>query len=231
MALVRDHPGSAVSNYEAGSAVGNVLVSNPEFVATDYERAKTYLERSASLDRNNVNAQFSLILLNASTGHPIDEALLEDMTARLSTVTFNFKFVEALRQLVGWAGAGMPIPESIVSRLYEAALSNETLPASSRAIMLSFLSKYRYTVVGDVQEAVSLALAAVEADPTQPGVRLSLAELAIRLGNYELAESTLEAAEREDRLGRWALQRQALSESLRQKRTASSDAAADVALR
>jgi hypothetical protein len=222
MAMVRDHPNSAVANYEAGAAVANVLVSHPEFVATDYERAKTYFERSASLDRKNVNAQFGLILLRFSTDHPIEEELLEDVTARLSGLTFNFKFVEAFRSLVGWTTSGIAIPERTISRLFEAALSNQTVPARSRAIMLSLLSGYYYGISND-QEAVSLALAAVEQDPTEPSLQVRLADLAIQLGNHEVAAAALEAAARADGLGRWALERQRLTERLAQTRTANAD--------
>lgn len=225
MAVVRDHPESAIANYEAGIAVGNVLISHPEFVATDYERAKTHLERSAALDNESVNAQFALILLSASTDHPIDERLLDDLSGRLSKVTFNFKFVEGLRQLVGWTAAGIAIPNQTVMRVFEAALSNETLPAGGRAVMLSLLSGYRYSV-GDVQEAVGLALAAVEADPSQPALQLALADLAIQLGNVEVATAALRAAEREDRLGRWALKRQELSELLPSTRMSEAPASA-----
>lgn len=223
MATVRDHPRSAAANYEAGAGVANVLVTHPEFVATDYERAKTYFERSAALDPRNVNAQFNLILLCFSTDHPIEEALLEDVTARLSGLAYNFKFVEALRSLVRWTAAGMAIPERTVSRLFEAALSNETAPPRSRATMLSLLSEYYYGI-SNYQEAASLSLAAVEQDPTDPALRIRLAELAFQLGNREVAAAALEVAERQDHLGQWALARQALTERLEQLGTAQSPA-------
>src|SRR5690606_39670060 len=98
--------------------------------------------------------------------------------------------------------------------LFEAALGNQTANQRTRATLLSLLSAYHFSITRDKQKAVSLALAAVEMDPEEPAHRLSLADLALKLGNSSLARTALEEAARYDRLGAFALHRRTLEQKL-----------------
>jgi hypothetical protein len=215
MALVHHHPSSARSNYQAGVALADLSQKDPAVAATHYEQTKRYFDRSTSLDRTAVNGLFGLILLNAINGRPLDARSVDQLVERLSDVPVRFTVVAPFRSLVDWTTKGTVfLPRDTVLRLFGAALGNETSSQRTRATLLSVLSSYHYNVAADVQEAVSLALAAVEEDPTEPVHHLSLADLALKLGNVDLAARELEAVTRNDPLGRFTLQTRELAHSI-----------------
>ncbi|HEY8521767.1 MAG TPA: tetratricopeptide repeat protein, partial [Gammaproteobacteria bacterium] len=202
MAHVRYHPLSARSNFEAGVALATTAAADQL-----YDEIKGYFERATSLDRNSVDGLFGLILLNASTGRPVDEHALDQLGQRLSSVPLRFPIVTPFRYLLDWMRTGpVVLPRDSVVKLFEATLSNPTADTRIRSTLFSLLSAYHYAVSGDIQEAVGLAIAAVEENPSEPAHHLSLAELALTLGNFELAKRELDAVRLNDPFGRFALQ-------------------------
>ncbi|HEX6996741.1 MAG TPA: tetratricopeptide repeat protein [Gammaproteobacteria bacterium] len=222
MSMVRHHPNSSRANYEAGVDLATLVLRNPELGPAYYEQVKDYFERSASLSPTAVNGLFGLILLNATNDKPVDEEAIEQLTDRLSSIPLNYTVVEGFRSLVDWmTKKTVVLPEATIVSLFGAALGNATANHRTRASLLSILSSYYCNVAGNLQEAASLALAAVEQDPGEPAHRLYLAELAIKLGNFELAKRELEVAQRYDRLGQFALRIGTLSELLQEARAKS----------
>ncbi|HZF29674.1 MAG TPA: hypothetical protein VE907_11175, partial [Gammaproteobacteria bacterium] len=231
LASARDHPSSPRSNHEAGSALGNLALRDPELAPRVYDEAKRYLERAAALDEASTTSLFGLILLDATVKRPVDEAELDRLAARLGTVPLRATVVEQFRSLVDWTTRGIVmLPERSVSKLFESALDNPTADRPTRAALLSVLSGYQYSV-GNGQDAVSLAIAAVEEDPAQPVHHISLAKLATLLGNFELAAKEIEAAKRTDALGRFDRELQTVALALEKADSESDAAAPDLALR
>jgi hypothetical protein len=215
LALARNHPDSARSNYEAGLALMAVSQKDTKTVHPYYDQIKYYFERSASLDTTSVNGLFSMLFLNASTSHPIDENDIGVLTRRLSTIPLRFPVADAFQSLVGWLTNGdVHLSRTQLVSLFEAALSNPSIDARTSAALLSFLSSYYHNVAGDDQEAVSLAMAAIQREPSEPGHHLYLAALAQKLGNHELAANELEATKRGDTLGRYSSRARELEESI-----------------
>jgi tetratricopeptide (TPR) repeat protein len=216
MALVRHHPDSAISNYEAGLALAAVAQRNPELAPGYYDAIKSCFERSASLDKTAINGLFGLILLNATNGRPIDDESVDRLEQRLSSIPLNFTVVGAFRSLLGWTqNHTIDLPRDRVVSLFEAALGNRTATRSTKATLLSILSSYYYNVLGEQQEAVSLAMAATNEDPSAPVHHLSLADLALKLGNLQLASRELDAVDRLDPLHRFAVQSRDLDGTLK----------------
>jgi hypothetical protein len=92
------------------------------------------------------------------------------------------------------------------------------------------LSSYHHNVEADLQEAVSLAIAAVEEDPSEPVHHLSLATLAINLRNFDLAAHELDAVRRNDVLARFTVQTRELAQALQRAQTESDQVQLDEAI-
>jgi hypothetical protein len=232
LAAVRDHPLSLRANDEAGTALGYFALKNPERAAEVYDEAKGYLERATALDASVVSPMFGLILLDSAAHRPVDEASIERLAARLSHAKMTPVVGVSFRALVDWLTTRVvALPEPLVAKLFEAALGNPTVDHATRANLFSMLSGYYYNVGGDAQAAVSLALAAVEEDSAQPAHHLNLANLAILLGNFEVASREIEAAGQSDKLGRFTADVRRLAASLPPAAAITADPETDVALR
>jgi tetratricopeptide (TPR) repeat protein len=231
LASARDHPNSPRSNHEAGTALGNLALREPQLAPQVYDDAKRYLERAAELDGASTTSMFGMILLDATVKRPADEAGLDRLATRLRTVPLRPTVIEQFRSLIDWSTRGLvALPEPAVSRLFESALDNPTIDRATRAALLSQLSSYHFGL-GNQQDAVSLAIAAVEEDPAHPVHHISLAKLSILLGNFELASRELEAARRADTLRRFDREVQAVALALEKADSEPGAAATDLALR
>jgi hypothetical protein len=156
------------------------------------------------------------MLLNGNNHLPIDQEDVDELISRLSTAPLTFTVVGAFRSFSDWtAKKVVDLPQQTVLRIYEAALGNPTVEPRTKAQLLSLLSAYYGNVVLDTQEAVSLAMAAVEQDPGEPAFHFSLADLATKLGNFDLAARELIATNQNDRLGRFGKKARDLEASLR----------------
>jgi protein O-mannosyl-transferase len=232
IASARDHPNSVRSNNEAGAALGFMILKNPDLASTLYDDAKTYFERAATLDGATVAPLFGRILLDTAARRPVDEALIERIAARLKEMPIRFIVVEPFRALVDWTSQGVvELPETLVVKLFESAIGNPSAGADTRAMLLSLLSSYHYNVTHDVQNAVSLALAAVEESPADPVHHVSLATLALRLGNRDLARQEIDAARHVDAIGRFDIVLAELAQSLAKADSGAQSAANETGLR
>jgi len=215
MTLVRHHPLSPRSNFEAATTLAEAAQRNPELLDVYEEQIRQHFDLSIDLDKTDVNGLFGLMLFEAWNGHPVDKDVLDRLERRLAQSPLRFTVVGAFRSLLDWMLKGVvKLPPDDVHALFEAALGNQTANQRTRATLLSLLSAYHFSITRDKQKAVSLALAAVEMDPEEPAHRLSLADLALKLGNSSLARTALEEAARYDRLGAFALHRRTLEQKL-----------------
>jgi tetratricopeptide (TPR) repeat protein len=206
MYQVEHHPNSARANFEAGYALGNRMLGNPLIQVLFYDKAKSYFEKAIQLDPNRFPPMFAMVLLNQSTGHQIDQHLLHKLATRLRDAPLNITVVGQFQSLNGWLEKGIvKLSKDQVVALYEQALGNPSASHATRALLLSQLSAYYANTAGDLQGAVATAIAATKEDPSQPVHHISLADLAIRLGNYHLAAAQLARASALDHLGRLTL--------------------------
>ncbi len=216
-ALVRHHPDSPLANYEAGMALGARALKNPALGPRYYAQIKAYFERSTALAPKSVDGLFDLILLDATNARPIDGKVVERLSSRLASAPLSYTVVGSFRSLVSWMTNGsVSMPPDEVLHLFEAAIGNPTTGPQTKGALMSILSSYYFNVANDVQRAVGLAVAATKEDPSEPVNHLSLADIALQLGNYGLAAKELEAVQRNDLLGRFALRSERLAQALRQ---------------
>jgi hypothetical protein len=161
-----------------------------------------------------------MLLLDASAAHPLDGTTIDRLADRLATTSSPLTVIEPFRSFLEWIRRDVvEVPEEVVVRLFTSALDNPTIRPKNRALLFSQLSSY-FHIVGNVQEAVTTAIAAIEEDPSEPAHHISLANLAMLHSNFELAAAEIDAANRMDSLGRWALETRKLSETLASVREA-----------
>jgi len=212
---VRHHPQSARANYEAGYALGTLILGDPISSAVYYHQAATYFKNSVRLDSTAVNGYFGLILLNQVNGGSIDPEDMSEVKYRLSTVPLKFTVIEPFRKLTDWVIKGtVELPTSEVESLFRAAISNPTASAGLKASLFSLLSAYYANAEHNMQNAVTFAIAATKQAPGEPAYHLSLADLAIVLQNYEFARKELREAAQTDTFNRFALKVEALKRKL-----------------
>lgn len=214
--LVRHHPDSALANYEAGMALGARALKNPAAAPHYYGQIKAYFERSSALAPKSVNGLFDILLLDASNSRPVDERVLERLSSRLASAPLSYTIIGSFRSLDDWVTKGaVSLPSDQVVHLFEAAIGNPTTGPQTKGALMSILSAYYFNVDKDVQDAVGMAIAATKEDPSEPVNHLSLASIALQLGNYELAANELEAVKRNDPLGRFTLRSESLAQALK----------------
>jgi len=212
---VQHHPQSARANYEAGYALGTLIIGNPISSAIYYHPAATYFKNSVRLDPTAINGYFGLILLNQLNGKSLDPNYITDLKNRLSTVPLKFTAIEPFRKLTDWVIKGtVELPTSEVESLFTAAISNPTASDGLKASLFSLLSAYYANAEHNMQDAVTFAIAATKQAPGEPAYHLSLADLAIVLQNYEFARTELREAAQTDTFNRFALKIKVLKRRL-----------------
>ena len=137
------------------------------------------------------------------------------MRHRLATSPLTGTVTRPFTSLVNWINAGaVTLKEEEVLQLFSATLDNPSVTASTRAALLTTLATYHLNYTKNKQEAVNSMLAAVHQDPRQPGNHVSLAKLALALGNPDLAWRELRESQRLDKLGAWTAETNALEQDL-----------------
>ncbi len=213
--IAADHsPNSARANYEAGVILATLILRDQKLSLDLYDTAEKYFLRSIKADQNSINGLFSMILLQQSTKKKLSSEIIAELQHRLSESHFTMTIIKPFEKLVDWIIAGaVSLPESTVVSLFEAVLGNPNVPDYAKGILLSHLSAY-YFYLNNPQTAASLALAAVEQSPNQPILHLSLADLAIKLGNHSLASKHLMIADQLDKTRVFQPQIKQLNEEL-----------------
>jgi hypothetical protein len=207
------HPQSARANSEAGL---ELLLATEHFDELNPITAlpvEIYLRKSADLDRSILTSPLNLLLLYAKLGYAPPEDLLTELQRRLREEP-NLPTGQLNTMVKFLADNRVQIEEKHVRALFEAALDNTRHHERTRSILLAIAASYYGNVRGQLQDAVSLALAAVETDPGYVPHRLALADLAIKLGNPGLAAEQLDLALKNDRWGRYRLAMSALQDRL-----------------
>lgn len=198
MIMAEHHPSSPRSVYEAGLVYSNALLRQPTLGEAYYEKARQHFLRATELDETYINGLFAVILLDQTNGKPLDQHLLKKLRQRLASMPLNGTVTAPFRDLVDWTKKqAVSLERNKIVALFEAALGNASAGHGTRAILFSTLSDYFYSV-GELQDAVSFAIAAVNENPNEPILKLSLANLALKLGNYSLAIAELNKVKKLD---------------------------------
>jgi hypothetical protein len=192
-----NHPDSARCQYEAARLIIADGARSNRREAAEHE-ATSYLERAASLDRTQLHAVTSLVLIEAREG-PVDEATLADLAERVRNQRSYSQAGAFMDMLVAASNEPLSLSAADIERLVDAALANPRFPPRVRARILNNFGAYQFNIVRDGDEAVRLTEAAAKEDPTDPYFELNLAKIGLARGNVEDAQRHLHAAEALDK--------------------------------
>lgn len=214
------HPHSARAHLQA--AMGATLVARrlqknhqDQAAALLYARAQEHLQQARRLDDQAVVADFGLLLLDGLQRQDTPQKQLRALRLRLATGPVHISLSSVLVRLVEWQQQGLTrLPHGEVIGLFEAALANPHTPASVRGMENALLGKYYGAMLHDGQKALRYTIAATRSDPSTYQHQLSLASLALQLGDAALARQSLQRAAELDPLHRGAVRRRELGMAL-----------------
>ncbi|ADJ29327.1 tetratricopeptide repeat protein [Nitrosococcus watsonii] len=216
--MAEHHPESPRATYEAGLVYANVILKSPELEKMYYEKARQYFLLSTSLSNAYINGLFAVILLDQTNGRPVDHNLLKKLELRLASMPLNGTVIEPFRGLVDWTEKRVvSLDEDEIVSLFEAALGNGSASHGTRAALFSTLSRYYLNSLGQLQDAVNFAIAAINENPREPIHHLSLADLAVKFDNYSLAIAELNKVKKLDTKGAFTLQIESMEDQIYKK--------------
>lgn len=194
LALVsaEDHPRSPRSLYDAARATIHAEESAGT-LETARGPARDYIKRAMSLDQSDPGLASSY-LLTFWGSRPIPESAVAELERRLhSALSFHSDEFLLLLKALGDGRIVLPLPD--VERLVTAALGNPAASRWTKAMVLNHFGRYQFVIQHDAQTAVQLTLAAAATAPRDPYFRISLANLALALGDTGRARAALSQAE------------------------------------
>lgn len=188
---VYQHSSSAQAHYEAGSTLATLVNAN-DVSATLVARTELHLKASMDLNPNFKLGALSLLYLRCKVGmSPNPDDLFELMRRLRST-----PFAPADRNVLYTAKEMANNGESCLNReqidgLFVAAISNPTVSAYVKSILLSWHADYLWLTAKDMgaaRDALSQSLAIYS---TSPSNLLKWAQLLYISGEFEIAGRTL----------------------------------------
>ena len=220
LAEAAHHPRSARAHLQA--AMSTTLAARrlqrdhqDQAAALLYGKAREHLLQARSLDHQAVVADFGLLLLAGLQQQDTPPEQLAALRQRLATGPVHVSLSAVLMRLVEWQQQGLTrLPHAAVIGLFEAALANPRMPAQLRGMANALLGKYYAVMLHDGAKALQYTMAATKADPGTYQHQLSLANLALQLGDIEQARQALRRAAELDPLHRGAARYRELQEAL-----------------
>ncbi|MEZ5548657.1 MAG: hypothetical protein R3E74_12890 [Pseudomonadales bacterium] len=98
------------------------------------------------------------------------------------------------------------IKNELIEEIYNAALSNEYIPADVKAILLSSYSRYFFIVKKRREFGIQMMMKASDMAYDNTEFQLQLTDMLLFMNRVDEAKKRLEAVEKEDTLGRHQLQ-------------------------
>ncbi len=200
-AEVRHHPLSTRANFQYAQ-IAMTGLEDPARREDAYALAGEHFRRAATLDPNNVDGLFGLLVLELYMGRLPDDALVASIVERLRRISFSPLNV-AMGQfsyLVEWHLTAEPkMPREQLLPLFEAPLANPTLRAQPRAAIYNVLRAYHHRVLGEIEPALDYGRLAVQTWPANWVYWDRLVKLLAAAGRWDDARRTLADATAADK--------------------------------
>ena len=191
---VENHPESKRANFHAAQLAMQWL-ENHEQVDQVYQLARSHFEKILSIDTNNPDALFGLIILNLHVQRAPESEWVDNLEYELSNGAIDASrfTVSQFSFLVRWHLAGAyPMPEGAMTRLFDAVEKNRRLGNPARAGILAARSAYVDRVLKQPEKALPFAKGAVRYWPQRWHYRKRYAQLLMRLQRWEEAVAVLQ---------------------------------------
>jgi len=193
------HPNSSRAQYEAGRQIVFAGIAG-HYREEAEERAIPYFMRAKALDATDLYGTSALIMIQGRGGKTIAQEDIADLAHRVKTI-LQPRINPFLVVLTGAMEGSISLTPEQMSLLVESALGNRAFPPTMRAMILSDYGHYQFQIVHDNQAAVSLTLAAATEDPQNPLFQINLTQLALALGQPDMARAHLENAKALNKVG------------------------------
>lgn len=181
-------PDSPRAQYELGRTYIIYSHYDPNSIFT--RMAYAPLERAMNLPESSILPQQALIFMNARMHLPLKDAWWDSMIAKLKARKPTVQDESSLAALTHCAREGSCVlPPEKMTEAYLAALSHP-LPS---ARLLAGYSDYAWNILDDKPLGLSMAEAAVSADPNEPAYQVTLIRMLLAAGQWSRARSAIQA--------------------------------------
>lgn len=186
------HPDSAIINSAMGDTHSNIVTQDAVSMEMHYFSAREYYEKAVSLDRNDTDALFGLIMLNTSRGRTVEPGWIRELASRLEGAPYAASTSDKLSSLAQCQLEGRcKLSNTEFDGLLQAALRNSTLAGPNRAKVLYALSSYLINVTRDYPSAVGVMHEMVQAAPQETAYRFALINFLVALRRFAEAQEQL----------------------------------------
>lgn len=187
------HPDSARTNYDAGLALDNRLITDPHNLFT-YVFARKHYERAGKLDPTFKMNWLGLIHLNCLTGRKVENMWVEELSRRLQQTPFapsDRTLMFSLKEMSIAHTICLKRPD--MQKLFSAAFVNPTVSPSVRAMLYSWYADYLMLRENDIPAAQEAIGKSLQLAPGNPSNRLKWAQLVLLEGHRDEATQLLKA--------------------------------------
>ena len=191
-AEVDHHPNSAIINNAMGDTHSNIVTQDAISMEMHYFSAREYYEKAVTLDRNDTDALFGLIMLNTNRSRAIEPGWIQELASRLEGAPYAASTSDKLTSLTQCQLEGRcKFSNNEFESLLQAALRNSTLTGSSRAKVLYALSSYLINVARDYPAAIDVMHKMVQVAPQEVTYRFALINFLVALRRIAEAKEQL----------------------------------------
>lgn len=213
---VAHHPLSSRANFDAGEAYHTIMKANPS--ADNYQNSVRFFEASASTSQNQIASHVALIVVSSEAGQPIKQRWLDDFAFRLEYRTFVPSQTSSLKYLERCQiEQRCKLSDDAMVNLFESALRNHNIDASSKAVVYSIYGVYALKRLDDYNRALSLLATAANTDPSELQYQMDIAVALTAYGQYSQAQSVINIIQAQDSLHAFSKQLLALKDASRQR--------------
>lgn len=195
--LVRDHPHSARSNYEAGKILAELIENSSEHSskASYYSLSREYFTSSYKSDPTNPSGLFAILYIDSLVGKATDQTIVEKLKYRLATqpilpaVQLSFSHLhQCLKDQ-----QRCTVDEKMLAGLYQTALIGNRTSKKTRASLLNELAIVELQL-GNQKMAFNHFEKAIESMPSQPQLWFNLIQVLVNKGKFEEAMQRMATA-------------------------------------
>jgi len=178
----RHHPESAHAVLATGRIYARLALAGNLDSA---EKAYTYLEKAAELDKSGILPEMILVKLSYLLENPIKPEWFEQMFYKLDNYPVSPSDQLSLQKLAECIGDACKMPHEMLEKMFQIALKNED------GQILTIYGYYMINKRGDFLHGLKLFNRAVELYPHEPQYWINLIDLLIAMNRLDDAEQKL----------------------------------------
>lgn len=206
------NPGSAISQYEAGVALANLLrwteqKQNRSRIAS---RASDYFHKAVDIKPTMTEAYTAIMKLHSEYGVKLNEEIPKKLTHLLAEENINSTVVQGMVRLLDCQMSGeCSFEQHVISDFMRSTLSNKAISSKHASILFGKYSQYAWKEWNNETIARKFIKESVERNPDNVIVRLNYINFLLASGDVKAAEQQINKAEK---LDTWDIRRKELNQ-------------------